>query len=104
MEPVSTSTSLIVAQVLVPGLQTFTLTYGILNVPPIAAAGPGPTVTATLFDALAPLELLELLAPPELLLPPKLLPEPPPPPQPASTHRPSHTVHRKRWLMHQSRY
>jgi hypothetical protein len=60
-----------------------------------------------LFDAVAPLELLELLVLPELLevlLPPKLLLELPPPPQPASTHTPSHTVHRKRWLMHWSRY
>jgi hypothetical protein len=99
MEPVSTSTSLMVAQVLVPGRQIFTLTYGILNVPPFAAAGPGPTATAMLFDAVAPLELLAPLLLPELLdvlLAPRLLPELPPPPQPASTHTPSHTVHRKR--------
>jgi hypothetical protein len=97
----------IVAQVVVPGLHTVTLTYGILNVPAPAVAGPGPTVTATLFDAVAPLELLELPEPLELLEVPglvKLLPELPPPPQPASTHRPSHRVHRKRWLMHQPRY
>jgi hypothetical protein len=61
-------------------------------------------VTATLFDALAPLELEPLVLPEllDVLLPPKLLLELPPP-QPASTHRPSHTVHRKHWLMHQSR-
>src|ERR1700681_224090 len=95
-EPVSTSTLSMVAQVVVPGLQTFTLAYGILNVPPIAAAGPAPTVSVTTFETAAPLELLlELLALPPLLLPP---------PQPASMHRPSHRVQRQRWLMHQSRY
>src|SRR5580693_3021155 len=84
LEPVSTSTLSMVAQVVVPGWHSFTLAYGILNVPPIAAAGPGPTVTVTTFGTRAPLELLELL--PALLLPP------PPPPQPASTHSPSHTI------------
>jgi hypothetical protein len=99
-----------VAQVVVPGWHSFTLAYGILNVPPIAAAGPGPTVTAMTFEAVAPLELLlelpELL---ELALPLELLLEllalvPLPPPQPARMHRPSHRVHRKRWLMDQTRY
>jgi hypothetical protein len=50
-----------------------------------------------------PLELLELALPLELLLELLALPLPPPP-QPARMHRPSHRVHRKRWLMHQSRY
>jgi len=50
-----------------------------------------------------PLELLELALPLELLL--ELLGVPLlPPPQPARMHRPSHRVHRNRWLMHQSRY
>jgi hypothetical protein len=97
-----------------------------LNVPPLAAGGPGPTVIAMTFEPLAPLELLEvleLLVPPELLLPELLLellllellvelPElvvlpallPPPPPQLATTHRPSNRVQRNRWRMRWPRY
>ena len=114
LEPVSTSTLSMVAQVVVPGWHSFTLAYGILNVPPFAAAGPGPTVIATTFDTAAPLELL-LELPLPLELPPELLEllealgtlalvPPPPPPQPARTHAPSNTVQQRRWLMQQPRY
>jgi hypothetical protein len=51
-----------------------------------------------------PLELLELALPLELLLGLLAVLPLPPPPQPARMHRPSHRVHRNRWLMHQSRY
>jgi hypothetical protein len=116
-----------VLQTAVPGWHSFTLTYGILNVPPFAAAGPGPTTTLSTLAVAAPLELLlelplellelllELL---ELLLEvllelPELLPEllvlltvppPPPPPQPATRQAPTHTIQCKRWFMQQSRY
>jgi len=63
-----------VTQLLVPGLHTVTLVYGILKVPPPSVVGPALTATGTTLETLAPLELLELLLEPLLLeLPLELL-------------------------------